>query len=190
LSRISASAWLPSPHAGSAANAASGAAQATADAAAGTAQYAMDTANAAAEKAQKVCLSFLSSSPLRLIVSAFMTPPLFHRTAFCSHSAIALIATGCFESFVMIGSPVNQLICVTINCAALHGSHLRFAWSQAYVKSKLTVKDLAQQASDAAAGYTGAARDAAMEVRDRNCADVDCQLSLLSQVSRGEPQFW
>ena len=32
------------------------------------------------------------------------------------------------------------------------------------MKSKLTVKDLAQQASDAAAGYTGAARDAAMEV--------------------------
>jgi len=48
------SSMVPSLHAGSAAGAASGAAQATVDAAAGTAQYAMDTANAAAEKAQKV----------------------------------------------------------------------------------------------------------------------------------------
>ena len=47
---------------------------------------------------------------------------------------------------------------------------------QAYVKSKLTVKDLAQQASDAAAGYTGAARDAAVDVR----AMPTCRLTVFA----------
>ena len=36
---------------------------------------------------------------------------------------------------------------------------------QAYTKSKLTAKELAQQATDAAAEYTGAAQQAAQEVR-------------------------
>ena len=36
--------------------------------------------------------------------------------------------------------------------------------SQAYAKSKLTVQELAQQATDAAADYTGPARQAAQEV--------------------------
>ncbi len=62
--------------------------------------------------------------------------------------------------------------------AELPDDIVRFAWPQAYVKSKLTVKDLAQQASDAAAGYTGAARDAAMEVRHKPCAEHYPQVTM------------